>query len=245
MFDPRSIWSALDQAIEDGTLKAQKKSEMVSELSEFALSAVTRGQIIRAAIIELNASDVKLHTLVPAKVRDQVIRDEEITKVCYKILLDFDSMLFETRAFLDLIAKFWFGILKGIGKEPKPTKCLSGGHQSFLDGRGKLRTYLILEYLQAKLKLDKKWYERLQKQRNHFTHAAAPYCAIEIKQEVPPKLDLAIMRKNIVDFEIEDAANYVRLSDLKTVVDGVEKFAKRLQKDLTENIRNLGKDARD
>jgi hypothetical protein len=143
----------------------------------------------------------------------KVVSGKEIFKDREKALLAVDSLLFELRAYLELLAKFAFGVLQGTRfSPPSQKKVPSGKTVTIVTKKGQLNTHNFLLYLGEKLSIDTSWYEFLVKHRNFFAHEAAPYLAIEDRMVRPPEFDFIIMRVNIVDFSKADPEDYFQNS---------------------------------
>jgi hypothetical protein len=147
----------------------------------------------------------------------------------HPLLLALDSVLFEFRAYLELLATFVYEILVGIGSPPARSVSLSSGQALRLVGKRGLQTRNFLRYLCDELSCSETWFVFLGTHRNVFTHNGAPYVAIEDRLVRPPEFDFLIMRTNIHDFQRADPEDYFRLSELESVVNGVKKLARAAQ----------------
>lgn len=235
-FDPRPIWSALNAAAQCGKIPASLPEKLGTQFGGTAIHLGTRLYIMREAVRQLRTQIAELCSFVPSAAEvnsipnSRVITDHEAEAVRDRMLLAIDSFLYEFRAFLELLAKFAYGILDGVGKRPKRIRTLSTGVAVTLtDKKGRLRPHDFLLYLCDQCKVPTDWYGFLSTHRNFFTHSAAPYCAIEDRLMFPAEYDLLVMRTNILDFATADPADYFRVSECSAVVDGVRQLGAAVQ----------------
>jgi hypothetical protein len=87
------------------------------------------------------------------------------------------------------------------------------------------------------LGIPKDWYEFLNSHRNFFTHAGAPYCAIEDRMVRPPEFDLIVMKANIHDFVSADPSDYFRISECQSVIEGLRSLSAGVQRYLIDALR--------
>ncbi len=110
----------------------------------------------------------------------RVVKGEELFKDRDKVLFAVDSVLFEFRAYLELIARYVYGVLKGVDRAPSAQATVSsGGAIRIVTKKGDLRAHGFLLYLCDLLFVPVSWYDFLSEHRNFFTHEGAPYIAIE------------------------------------------------------------------
>lgn len=238
LFDPRPIWSSLNSAASSGKLPALLPQQLGQQLGVTAIHLGTRDYIMRAAARELKAAALAIYNLAPNAHQVSSIRvlsGSDVEGARDRVLLAIDSFLYEFRAFLDLMANFAYGILRGIGKLPTARQQLSTGKTvRVADKNGRVRPHDFLLYLCDKLQVSSDWYVFLSSHRNFFTHDAAPYCAIEDRQIVPAEYDLLIMRTNILDFATADPDDYFRISECSAVITGVRQLGSAVQKHLVD-----------
>ncbi len=71
------------------------------------------------------------------------------------------------------------------------------------------------------------WLDRVAELRNFFIHQATPYPAVELASNVP---ELIILRENVM--YLDDDSKFVRLSELSTIVRGIQETKGALQNHL-------------
>ena len=143
----------------------------------------------------------------------RVMRGRAVEDARDRVLLATDSFLYECRSFLDLVARFTYAMLAGIGKQPAAKQQLSSGQTvKLVEQRGSIRSHDFLLFLCDQLQVPTAWFFFLSSHRNFFTHQATPYCAVEEIAKVPTEYDLLIMRTNILDFSTADPKDYFRIS---------------------------------
>jgi hypothetical protein len=244
LFDPRPIWSALNRAGEAGSIPASLPLELGTKFGGTAIHIGTRDYIMRAAVRELKTALLAVYKLVgdaadiPDMANTRILRGSIVEGVRDRVLLATDSFLYEFRAFLDLTAKFAYGILAGIDKLPTTTQQLSSGITvNVADKKGRVRPHDFLLYLCDKVQVTNDWYMFLSAHRNFFTHDAAPYCAIEDRRMFPAEYDLLIMRTNILDFAVADPKDYFRVSECTGVMTGMRQFGSAVQSYLVGQLK--------
>jgi hypothetical protein len=243
IFDARPVWSAAREAEAKGKLPQQLAAQLYSQLGDTAIHLGTRHYVMKRAIDGLKTSLRDIYNLVPEpwsipeKAGFRVISGQECERARDGVLLAIDSFLFEFRAFLDLLARFVYRFLVQIGREPAATQRLSSGSTiNVIDKGRKLLPHAFLLYMADKLNVPIGWYEFLNTHRNFFTHEGAPYCAIEDRMVRPPEFDLIVMKGNIHDFSKADPADYFRISECQSVVDGLRSLSGSLQQHLIETV---------
>jgi hypothetical protein len=205
----------------------------------------TRHYLLNQAVNELKSALVDISTLVPDQWFDVPVEDRAVKGVACerardRVLLAIDSFLFEFRSYLDLLARFVYGVLVAINKGPSRTEGLASGKSVEILGKsGKLKPHNFLLYLIDLLGLPTDWLSFLAVQRNFFTHEGAPYCAIEDRLERPPVYDLIIMKTNIIDFADADPDSFFRVSECQLVVDGIRALSAATQDYLEKALRAL------
>lgn len=245
-FDARPIWSAVLRASHEKRLPADAMERISGAWGNTAIHLATRDGIMRVAVRELKAGMSTLCDLIPVALSVHTLlqlaplKGKDADNARDHVLLAVDSFLYEFRAFLELLAKFCYGVLADIGKEPAPKQRLSSGREVTIKNRhAKMQPNAFLLYLCDQLKVPILWYEFLSKHRNFFTHEGAPYCAIEHLLEAPPAYDLLIMKTNILDFSTASPDDYFRVSDCAEVLAGVHQLAGAAQDYLIRSIESL------
>jgi len=246
LFDARPIWAAVIRAAREGRLPADAMQRISGPWGNTAIHLATRDAIMRRAVRELKEGMQNLCDLIPDtlsldRLRDfPPLRGDAAEAARDRVLLAIDSFLYEFRAFLELLAKFCYGVLTEVGKQPASTQHLSSGESVTLkDKKGNLRPNDFLRYLCHNLRIPVLWYQFLSKHRNFFTHEAAPYCAVEHRLVFPAEYDLIIMRTNIIDFSKAAPEDYFRVSECSAVLDGVRGLAGAAQHHLITTIDAL------
>lgn len=246
LFDARPIWGAVIKASREGRLLPDAMQRISGPWGNTAIHLATRDAIMRRAVSELKTGMQILCDLIPITLSLDRLRDmpplkgEVADAARDRVLLAVDSCLYEFRAFLDLLARFCYGVLLELGHEPTSIQRLSSGENVTLkDKRGNLRPNAFLRYLCDQLKIPVLWYEFLSKHRNFFTHEGAPYCAIEHRLILPPEYDLLIMRTNILDFSTAAPGDYFRITECSAVLEGVRWLAGAAQNHLITTIDAL------
>jgi hypothetical protein len=141
LFDARPIWTALNSATSEGKVPTLPK-ELGEELGQTAIHLGTRDYMMRAALRELNASTKAIWEFVPSAIEvgsipnTRVMRGRAVEDARDRVLLATDSSLYECRSFLDLVARFTYAMLTGIGKQPAAKQQLSTGQSVKLVERG-------------------------------------------------------------------------------------------------------------
>ena len=240
LFDPRRVWTALMRAESKGTVKAGTRERIERELGQTAIWLAQRDCVLQTAVKVLKDSLSSLCDSLPEPlsipgigaggIPYKVVSGKDIFQDREKVLLAVDSLFFEFRAYLELLARFVFGVLKGKGHPlPVQKESASGQIHTILTKKGKLKPHNFLLYLCNRLSLNQAWYKFLVLHRNFFTHEGAPYLAIEDRMVRPPEFDFIIMRVNIHDFAKARPEDYFRLSEFTAVVCGVRSFAAKAQ----------------
>lgn len=241
MFEPRRVWTALRRAEESGKVPPGALVGIGRRLGQTSIYLAGRDYILRTAVRQLKAALETLSNLIDDRWMPagpcRVVNAPEAVQARDAVLLAVDSFLFEFRAYLELLARFVYGVLTSIGNPPPALHSLPGRERlRVTDKNGRLRTHDFLRYLCAQLSVSEGWYSFLAEHRNFFTHRAAPYIAVEDRGIRPPEYDFLIMRVNIADFTKADPADYFRLSECAAIVDGVRRLAYKTQQFLVEAL---------
>lgn len=128
----------------------------------------------------------------------------------YCLLADIDALLFELNSACELMMEF-FSLLNFHVGCPIAKGQIGTAIRHALGGRPE----------------DAAWFQSLDKHRNFFIHAGAPYLAVDISA-APNAYDLLIMRKNIKRFTTPK--QYVALSEINSIVQGFIDAKAKLQK---------------
>lgn len=239
IFEPRRIWTALTNAEKHGAITSTSHAAILKDLGPTAIHLARRDYVLRAAVDQLKQSYAALIDLsglwaLPKEdvngILTNVVKGEAIEKERDRALLAVDSFLFEFRSYLELLAIFVYGILKGIGYAPNVHETLSSGESvQPVSGKGKLKSYAFILYLCDRMSMPNDWFTFLTEHRNFFTHEAAPGVAVEHRLVLPPDFDFLIMRVNIPNFAAANPRDYFRLSECTAVVSGVKAFGRKAQ----------------
>lgn len=204
LFNPALVWGELRKVVEADKLSAATEGALKEKFSDIALSIVTRSDLMRLAINELDTSLNELFTSVPPDAprlpgsNDRIVNSENVTAARDRVLLHTDSVFFQFRSYLEFVAKFVYGILEGIQKAPAPKQTLSSGNTvSLIGSNGNVITHNFLAFLCDQPptsgnapQVSARWFSFLSGDRNLFTHGVAPYCAIEELNDVGRKFDV-------------------------------------------------------
>jgi hypothetical protein len=238
-FDARPIWTALARNVERGQVPAPVVSKLQETFRETAIHLATRYGIMKRAIGELNSALQDLYSQIPDPCEVPIVSGQACEDARDRVLLAIDAFLFEFRACLDLLARFVYGVLSGVGKGPAQSEQLSsGGPVQITEKGGKLKPHNFLLYICDKLPIATDWYDFLSTHRNFFAHEGAPYCAIEELGERPPRFDLLIMKSNIHDFQHADPSEFFRVSECQPMVNGIRALSAAIQQHLLELLGN-------
>jgi hypothetical protein len=246
IFDARPIWSAVMKASRENRLPADAMERISGRWGGTAIHLATRDGIMRMAVRELKTGMKSLCDLIPVTLSAVTLRQlpplngKDADNARDLVLFTVDGFLYEFRAFLELLAKFCYGVLSDIGKEPAPKERLTSGREVTIKAaRRKIQPNDFLLYLCDQLGVSALWYEFLTKNRNFFTHEGAPYCAVEHLLQAPPAYDVLIMKTNILDFSTASPDDYFRVSDCAKILEGVHQLACAAQDYLIETINKL------
>jgi hypothetical protein len=249
LFNPALVWAALREADDKGTIATSVVNSLITKFSNVALSIATRYTLMKVANDELNLALKTMYNILAAteltEVLDyQVAHSDELADARDVVLLKTDSLFFESRSYLELLAKFAYGILASIQKAPTPEQSLSTGKKvKLLNNNGQLITHNFLLYLWDRLNesadqlgVSDRWLSFLSGNRNLFTHSAAPYCAIEDLGDSAPQFDVLIMRTNVTNFKTANSDDYFRLSEFSAVIRGMNGLAPAMETYLVKMI---------
>ncbi len=214
------IWTEYNKAHSVGAVP-----KIPEDARELAIHLSTRLNMLPHVIKRLNTESrgiydharnaPNFHKFEPGKQGTVLDLDESLR---YHFLLDLDSLLFELTSCCELIMCF-FGRIKGLGGDPIDESKLGKSLQKIVKDAGK----------------DVDWFVVLDNHRNLFIHKATPYFAIDVTDE--SKLDILIMKENLVEFSGED--RFIRLSDLEQIVQGFGQAIWVLQEYLVNFLANL------
>jgi hypothetical protein len=196
------IWGAFNDGFREG-----KFQEKTKEMSEIALHLSTKLNMIHWIVIKINQglkaiqeavkSIEEKHVSSPVK-RGYAFDVEH--KLIYKLLLSFDSFIFEIDSCCELITTF---------------VRLNYNHTG--DNVDKKQMGRRLKRVVEEAGGSSSWFESLQSLRNFFIHEGAPYFAIDVSD--PDTFELLVMRENLKLFD--DESKYVKLrSEFQSILEG-------------------------
>ena len=198
LFQPERVWTALRRGQENSKVSDQAARKLLADLGQTAIHLATRDYVLRSAVKQLKMSLVTLTDLIPEpwsiprRHGYRVVGKDQIYSERDRALLAVDSVLFEFRSYLELLAGFIYKFLTGIGKPPaSKIKHSSGEELVIVGGRRKLKTHNFLRYLCDELSCPEDWYVFLCRHRNFFTHKGTPYIAIEDRLVRPPEFEFS------------------------------------------------------
>jgi hypothetical protein len=243
LLDPRRIWMTLHAAVKKRKIFVSAGHISMTCIEETALFLGQRDYILRACFDVLKGSLKALAERVPdiSQIEEvngyRTMHGEQLFKDRDAALLAVDSVLFEIRAYLDILANFAYAALKLVDRAPNSHEKLRSGKMiAVLTKRGVLQTNAFLRLLCDKLSLKSDWFEFLSQDRNFFTHEGAPYIAIEPVTVLPQELEFIIMRRNIHDFSEANPTDYFRLSELTDVLQNLRKVARGSERYLLSEL---------
>ena len=244
VFDARPIWAALNEAAQRGKISPQLCEEVQQDFGQKAIHLGTKHALLALAIADLRDAQLKIaavldETLVESHMGYRVVSGRTWEEARDRVLLAINSFLFEFRSFLELLAEFVYGILSGVGKKPADLQTVGLEQVAIVNKYSELKPHNFLRYLCHFLGVGTQWYEFLSRHRNFFTHEGCPYCAIEDLTGREERLDLLIMLTNIRDFQMADPADYFRVSELRTVIDGVRELSHAAQNHVLAVVNQL------
>ncbi|MFN8179094.1 MAG: hypothetical protein U0167_14280 [bacterium] len=195
------IWTAYLRAQAAGRVPP-----LPSDAGELALHITTRLNMLPHLIRRMNAGAKGVYAAVrdvpSTHVSDRTnegyaFRVEASLK--YELLLDVDSLLFELNALCELMGLL-LARIRELARDPVERTEI-----------GPLLRRIVVAASQ-----DAEWFETLDTHRNLFSHAAAPYLAVDVSD--PKRPDILVMKRNVDEFS--DPTTYVRLSELARMVAG-------------------------
>lgn len=150
---------------------------------------------------------------------------ENLTRIgdatIYSLLLFIDSFLFESFAYMEVLEKFVKRVLKRVLKANS--------------GEARERFAQICD--QSGSVGNRTWRAFLSNIRNHFSHAATPWFAIDRRRRAEGVYDLVIMLENITDFANADPDKYFSaVTDLNGAWQGLMNTAENCQEYLLSRI---------
>lgn len=208
------IWGAIINAVKRGDC-----NPVDPEIRELGIYISTRLNMLPRIIQRINSGWHTLYSEIKSYDEKYVFSTGKEgfalpvnDNVKFQLLIDIDSFLFETNSCSELMAEFFFQLLR------------HGNIPCKKDKTGEKIKKILTENGQ-----NPDWFVLLDKERNFFIHNAAPYIAIDISREPP---DLLIMKENIKDFS--DPKKFIKLSELDQIVKGFWEAKNILRKHLIQ-----------
>lgn len=140
--------------------------------------------------------------------------DDDLT---YNLLLDLDSLLFEIWSCCELVTRLFAELYAHRGR---PLRWPRVGRE--------IRR--VLETASHPTR----WFESLASHRHFFIHEAAPYVAVDLSD--PDRPDLLFTKRNLRSFD--DSEEFLRLSEIKAIVEGFEGAKRLIQEHLIALFRD-------
>lgn len=123
--------------------------------------------------------------------------------LAYELLVDIDALLFECRSAYELTSRFAGEFLSGMLDVDVPRN------------RHNVPPPGWLEDQISRHGGPTSWIEELRTNRNEFTHATAPWPAIEITSVSPFQAELVLLKKNVVD--LSDSGTYLHIDGCRRI----------------------------
>lgn len=216
------IWTAVNDAENSGRVPPISR-EVKSRLG---LSISTRLDMLPRVVYRINDEADKIYKATKAHKEEHVFSkqksgcvfklDEDLK---YNLLIDIDSLFFELYSVCELMTDLFCVLYANIGK-PIPKKKVGSTIKKIIEDAGK----------------PSDWFQKLVRHRNFFIHESAPYLAVDISRG-PGKYDLLIMRENLYSFE--DQSQFIRLSEINSIVQGFAAATPIFQKHLIELYQEI------
>lgn len=203
LFDARPLFAAIRNAESAGRVQFPSQTEKI--LGELSLHLATRSNLL---VLCLRYLDDALKTAVNSAAPgagDQSLRplaDEAI----YSLLLFIDSFLFESFAYMEVLEKFVKRVLIDVLRVSPPEARRTFAKVRDRSGRVGRKT----------------WMAFLSSVRNHFSHAATPWFAVDRRRRKEGIYDIVIMHENITDFAEANPDKYFSaVTDLNAAWEGL------------------------
>ena len=205
------IWNAVHRAVQEG--RTTHPGDVASQL---ALHLSTRLAMLPVIFRRLNEGMEQLKTVIAGRefLHEWTTEREGYVfpipqDLQYGLLVDLDALLFELNSCCELLRKF-FALLHQHIWQTTPETQLGQELRRIIEAAGE----------------DPGWFVHLDTHRNFFMHHGAPYFAVDLSNE-PERYDLFIMKENLRTFE--DETKFVRLSELRDIVEGFTRSKRVLQ----------------
>ena len=205
------IWNAVHRAVQEG--RTTRPGEAAGQL---ALHLSTRLAMLPVIFRRLNEGMGQLEAVIAGRESLHEWTTEREGYVFpipqdlqYGLLVDLDALLFELNACCELLQKF-FALLHQHAGQNIPETQLGQKLRRVIEAAGQ----------------DPGWFVRLDAHRNFFMHNGTPYFAVDLSN-APERYDLLIMKENLRAFE--DETKFVRLSELRDIVEGFAHSKRVLQ----------------
>lgn len=193
------IWASIQKA----DFKVEK------DLSELGLHISTRLNFLPRISVRISSGARELEKAIDSHGPEFEFTDQKSgyafkinNDLKYRILVDFDSFLFELNSLCDMMKDF-FERLHVLADVPMPNKNAGPSIAGLLE--------------------DPSWFRRLDNNRNTFIHNAVPYFAVQLE----PGFDLLFMSENLKSFG--DKSKFLRLSELAEIADGFAQSKEPIQ----------------
>jgi hypothetical protein len=205
------IWNAVHRAVQEG--RTTRPGHAAGQL---ALHLSTRLAMLPVIFRRLNEGMEQLKAVLAGRESFHEWTTEREGYVFpipqdlqYGLLVDLDALLFELKACGELFLNFFALLHHHAGKPIQKKK-------------------LWLEFTKVieEAKQDTSWLVHLKDYRGFFIHHGTPYFAVDLSN-APEWYDLLIMKENLRAFE--DETKFVRLSELRDMVEGFAHSKRVLQ----------------
>ena len=220
LFDARPIFTALQVGKEVGRIHVTEPAD--ARLSELALHLATRSQMLMRCLRYLDDALVTaIKSAIPVG-EDQGCSRLDDTDI-YSLLLFIDCFLFESYAYMEVLEKLVKCVL---------VEALGVSRDNARRAFAKIRD-------QSGRVGQKTWNGFLSDVRNHFSHAATPWIAIDRTRRAEGVYDVVVMRENIVDFAGADPRKYFfAVKDLNAAWEGLMNTAGNFQEYILDKLRS-------
>ena len=205
------IWNAIHRAIQE-----ERTTQPGDAARQLSLHLSTRLAMLPVIFRRLNEGMEQLKAVLSQRkaLHERTTEREGYVfpipqDLQYGLLVYLDALLFELNACCELLRKFFALLHQHVGKNI-PEAQLGQKLRKIIEAAGQ----------------DPAWFTRLDALRNFFIHNGAPYFGVDLSN-VPEQYDLFIMKENLRAFE--DETKFVRLSELRDIVEGFAHSKRVLQ----------------
>ena len=197
-------------------------TRLKQDLDEISLHLATRAGILKYCVeLQKKLLETVTASIVAHTQEDRLLRLGSDS--LFQLLLSIDSFLFESKAYDELLRKFFIRVLQmgltwdgQIARDKYDELTKQGGE---VDGRP--------------------WNEFLSRQRTLFTHGAAPGLAIDLSREEERVYDILIMSENIQEFSTANPNSYFHLiRDFNDLILAIQGHAEAVEGYLVTQIGN-------